>query len=208
MLSHTQIWDAIDLLAAEHGLTVSGLARLSGLDPTTFNRSKRTNRGGKARWPSTESIAKILVATDTPLDRFYAFLRDKEATPQRTYPVHRLDSIVPAVQPSDETDSPIRAAAPMISLDDPAAFAIEVTGDGLEPIYRHGTILFVSPAAPIQAGDPVYITIEGGAGHVGRLLCRDRRKIAIHPLRIGDAEKMVFGNKSVVLVARILWAAL
>ncbi len=67
MLTHASIWQAIDALAAQHGLTASGLARRAGLDPTSFNRSKRISRSGKPRWPSTESLAKILAATGASL---------------------------------------------------------------------------------------------------------------------------------------------
>ncbi|HAI29308.1 MAG TPA: DNA-binding protein, partial [Thalassospira sp.] len=60
MIRHQQIWAALDQIAEDHGLTPSGLARLAQLDPTTFNRSKRTTAQGKPRWPSTESISKVL----------------------------------------------------------------------------------------------------------------------------------------------------
>ena len=50
MLTHRAIWAAIDGLAERYGLTASGLARKAGLDPTTFNRSKRISRDGKQRW--------------------------------------------------------------------------------------------------------------------------------------------------------------
>src|SRR4051794_26620507 len=70
MLSHERIWAAIDRLAARNALTTSGLARKAGLDPTTFNRSKRIAGDGRLRWPSTESISKILDATGEPLDGF------------------------------------------------------------------------------------------------------------------------------------------
>ncbi|MCY3752801.1 MAG: helix-turn-helix transcriptional regulator, partial [Alphaproteobacteria bacterium] len=63
MLTHSEVWAAIDALADHHGLSVSGLAKRSGLDATTFNRSKRTTRGGRPRWPSTESISKAMAAT-------------------------------------------------------------------------------------------------------------------------------------------------
>lgn len=59
-MTHDDIWRAIECFANEHNLSCSGLARSSGLDPTTFNKSKRWSRDGKPRWPSTHSLAKVL----------------------------------------------------------------------------------------------------------------------------------------------------
>ena len=73
-LTHRQVWRAIDLLAEQHDLSVSGLAKAAGLDSTTFNRSKRVSPDGRDRWPSTESIAKILAATNDSIDAFLALL--------------------------------------------------------------------------------------------------------------------------------------
>jgi hypothetical protein len=39
-------------LAAVNGLSVSGMARKSGLDRMTFNRSTRAYRDNRLRWPS------------------------------------------------------------------------------------------------------------------------------------------------------------
>src|SRR4249919_2587235 len=70
MLTHAQIWTALDRLAARAGLSPSGLARRSGLDATTFNKSKRITPDGRERWPSTESLAKALGATGNSIDTF------------------------------------------------------------------------------------------------------------------------------------------
>lgn len=75
MLSHNQIWEALDRLAERHELTPSGLARRAGLDPTSFNKSKRLSADGRLRWPSTESIAKVLDATGASMEQFLAFMR-------------------------------------------------------------------------------------------------------------------------------------
>src|SRR5690606_39484661 len=87
MLSHRAIWDGIDALARRQGVSVSALARLAGLDATAFNRSKRVSRDGRDRWPSTESIAKVLEATGESFDHF---LRARGASPgpadRRTVP--------------------------------------------------------------------------------------------------------------------------
>ena len=49
MLTHGQIWTALDRLAERSGLSPSGLAKRSGLDPTTFNKSKRITPEGRER---------------------------------------------------------------------------------------------------------------------------------------------------------------
>ena len=70
MFTHTQIWEAIDRMAENTGHSTSGLAKLAGLDPTSFNKSKRQSPEGKPRWPSTESISKILAVTNLNMTDF------------------------------------------------------------------------------------------------------------------------------------------
>src|SRR5215831_20960020 len=76
MLTHAQIWAAIDRLAKRANLSASGLAKRAGLDPTTFNKSKRITRDGRTRWPSTESVAKALGATGTTIDTFVQLIEE------------------------------------------------------------------------------------------------------------------------------------
>src|SRR5260221_7485714 len=74
MLTHGQIWTALDRVAERAGLSASGLAKKAGLDPTTFNKSKRITPDGRERWPSTESLAKALAATNSSIDVFAQFI--------------------------------------------------------------------------------------------------------------------------------------
>ena len=76
-MTHDQIWSAIEKFAYEHGMSCSGLARSSGLDPTTFNRSKRWSQFGQPRWPSTSSIAKILTSTGKKITDFVKYIHDE-----------------------------------------------------------------------------------------------------------------------------------
>ena len=78
MLSHDRVWAAIDALAERHSLSVSGLARRAGLDSTAFNKSKRRSADGRPRWPSTESLAKIMAATSSSMDELFALLEGGE----------------------------------------------------------------------------------------------------------------------------------
>ena len=72
-MTHSDVWYAIDLFAKEHKMTCSGLAKYCGLDPTSFNKSKRWSKYGQPRWPSTGSIAKILNATGATLSDFIKY---------------------------------------------------------------------------------------------------------------------------------------
>ncbi len=67
MVSHSGVWLSIELFAAERGMSCSGLARNSGLDATTFNKSKRHSREGQPRWPNLGSVAKFLHAHNATL---------------------------------------------------------------------------------------------------------------------------------------------
>src|SRR4051812_8132406 len=81
-MTHDDIWRALDALAAENGLSASGLARKAGLDATAFNPSKRIGADGRARWPSTESVAKVLSATGAGFSEFAALVTGVAAMPR------------------------------------------------------------------------------------------------------------------------------
>src|SRR5207253_1137696 len=76
ILTHGQVWAALDRLAERAGMSPSGLAKRAGLDPTTFNRSKRITGDGRERWPSTESVSKALAATNASIDTFVQLIGD------------------------------------------------------------------------------------------------------------------------------------
>src|SRR5258708_19413041 len=90
MLTHGQIWAALDRLAERAGLSPSGLAKRSGLDPTTFNKSKRVTADGHERWPSTESLAKALAATNSGIETFVHLIGDA-ARPALAVPLIALE---------------------------------------------------------------------------------------------------------------------
>src|ERR1700681_2355367 len=75
-LTHDHIWTALDRLAERGGLSASGLAKRAGLDPTTFNKSKRITADGRELWPSTESVSKALAATNSSIDTFVQLIGD------------------------------------------------------------------------------------------------------------------------------------
>jgi phage repressor protein C with HTH and peptisase S24 domain len=208
MLTHEQIWMAIDRLATCAGLSPSGLARRSGLDPTTFNKSKRVTSDGRARWPSTESVAKALAATGIGLERFVQFIADSG----RTVPTVPLLGFQEAGAGDhfDDDGFPAgkgwNAVALPSAAEDEHAFALEITGDALKPAFRDGGIIIVSPAAAIRRGDRVVVKTGDGELMASVLRRRTSKAVELASLNPGLKDRTLAAG-DVVWIARIIWAS-
>ena len=206
MLTHDQIWTALDRLAQRAGLSASGLARRSGLDPTTFNKSKRITADGRARWPSTESIAKALAATNSSIDGFVQLIGDGErrlesvpllGLAQAGAGDHFDDRGFPAGRGWNEASLPAAA--------DEHAYALEITGDALKPAYRDGDVIVVSPATAIRRGDRVVLKTAGGEIMIGELKRRTAKTLELRPLQAAVPDRTLAASE-VAWIARIVWA--
>jgi phage repressor protein C with HTH and peptisase S24 domain len=209
MLTHRQIWDAIDALAAKQGLSSSGLAKLAGLDPTTFNKSKRGTANGKLRWPSTESLSKILGATGSSLDDFVTFVSHGEgARVTRHVPLIGLaqagssgffdDSGFPAGSGWEEIAFP--------DLADEHAYALEITGDSMLPVYRDGDRIVLSPSAAVRRGDRVVVKTQAGEV-MAKLLARvTAQRIELKSLNAAYEDR-AFALSDIAFIHRIIWAS-
>lgn len=205
LLSHGRIWAAIDALAARHSMTASALARAAGLDPTTFNKSKRVTAEGRPRWPNTESLSRILEATGTDPEEFLA----GEGQPR----TNRVPLIGFAQAGGggyfDDAGFPIgggweETAFPEIK--DEHAYALEVTGDSMEPFYREGDVIVVSPAAEVRRGDRVVVKTVGGEVMAKVLMRRTRERIELHSFNPAH-DPRVLKPQEILWMARIIWAS-
>jgi phage repressor protein C with HTH and peptisase S24 domain len=207
MLTHDQIWGALDRLAARAGLSPSGLAKRAGLDPTTFNKSKRVTSDGRERWPSTESIAKALAAAESSIDVF-ARLIDDDAGDGRTVPLLGFaeagsgGAFDEKGQPSGKGWSEI--ALP--SAEDNRAFALAISGDALMPAYRDGDVILVSPGAPVRKGDRVVVKTKAGEAMLATLKRRTAKVLDLVSLDTTQAERTMTAG-DVAWIARIVWAS-
>ena len=208
MLTHAQIWMAIDRLAARSRLSASGLAKRAGLDPTTFNKSKRITADGRARWPSTESIAKSLAATGATLGQFVALIADEAQPGGAAVPFISLAEAAGGGR-FDDNGFPSGEgwdAIPFPGLDDIHAYAVEITGDALEPAYRDGTHIVVSPAAPVRRGDRVVVRTRGSEVLVKELKRKTARTLELRSLVRSDDDRTLT-TEEVLWVARVVWAS-
>ena len=207
MLSHEQIWTAIDRLAERHGFSASGLARRAGLDATSFNRSKRVGPDGRKRWPSTESIAKVLTATGASLDDFLRLV-DSHQGPART--MVPLIGLTQAGSGRLFTDEGIPTGGPgweeieFPDLGGDRAFALEVQGDSMLPLYRDGDVLIVAPNASIRKGDRIVARLSNGEVLAKELRRRTARTIELASLNPDHEDRMV-PLAEVAWMARVMW---
>lgn len=207
ILTHEQVWTALDRLAERAGLSASGLAKKSGLDPTTFNKSKRITADGRERWPSTESVAKALAATGSSIDTFVALIGDTERTAQ-SVPLLGLaqassggyfdDGGFPTGKGWDEVALP--------STPDEHAYALEISGDQMKPAYRDGDVIVVSPATPIRRGDRVVVKTRAGEVMVKELKRRTAKALELQSLNPVHVDRTL-AAADVEWIARIVWAS-
>jgi phage repressor protein C with HTH and peptisase S24 domain len=207
MLTHAQIWNAIDRLAARAKLSPSGLAKRSGLDPTTFNRSKRITPDGRARWPSTESVAKALSATGTGVETFVSLIADSTGAAQAVPLIgfaeagdggYFDDGGFPVGKGWDEIAFP--------AVNDEHAYALEISGDSMQPAYRDGDVIIVSPAAPVRRGDRVVVRTKDGEVLAKELKRQTAKMIELKSLNADHGERTL-ALEDVLWVARIVWAS-
>ena len=209
MLKHADIWRAIDRLAQEHGLSASGLARQAGLDPTTFNKSKRVTREGKLRWPSTESVGKILNATGATLGEFVAYIGEEADSG-----VYRNIPLIGFAQAGsegyfDDAGFPTGGSwdgIPFPDVGDPSAYALEIAGDSMEPVYRDGDTVIVAPHATVRRGDRVIVKTHDGEVMAKQLVRRTANKVELLSLN-ADHEDRVIDAEQLDWIARIVWAS-
>lgn len=209
MMRHKDIWDAIDRLAKAHGLTASGLARRAGLDPTTFNKSKRITRDGKPRWPSTESISKILEATGAGLNEFVSYIGSGANSL-----IHHTIPVIGFAQAGtsghfDDAGYPMGAGWEEITfpdIGDPHAYALEISGESMEPVYRDGDIVIVCPQANIRRGDRVVLKTREGEVMAKVLRRQTASKYELKSLHPDHPDRWLAVD-DVDWIARITWAS-
>ena len=212
MITHGQIWAALDGLAARRGVSTSGLALLAGLDATSFNRSKRLSGDDppRPRWPSTESLAKVLEATGVSFADFAEAAQGGGGRDARRPGIPLIglaqagrdgffdDAGFPAGEGWDEVEAPGAR---------PGDYALEISGDSMSPAYRAGDRIVVRPLTdPPRRGDRVVVRTTAGeviAKEVARITARRLDLASLnpeYPLRSLD-------RREVASMARILWAS-
>jgi phage repressor protein C with HTH and peptisase S24 domain len=207
MLTHSQIWKGVDLLAARAGLSPSGLARRAGMDPTTFNVSKRQSADGtRPRWPSTESISKALAAVRVDFEDFASLAAGSAQT--RSVPLIGFAQ-AGADGFFDDAGFPVGQGwedVVFAGVEDAHAYALEISGDSMAPVYRDGDRVVVAPGDTPRKGDRVVVRTTRGevmAKEVARLTGDGIELLSLNP----DYPGRTLNSSEIAWMARIVWAS-
>lgn len=205
-MRHADIWNGLDALAARHDLTPSGLAKAAGLDATAFNKSKRQSAdGSRLRWPSTESISRVLDVVGASWEDFVALAEGRQG---------RAVQLIGLAQAGDggffdDAGFPVGAGWDEISfpgLGEDDVYALEITGDSMAPVYRAGDRIVVSPDADWRTGDRVVVKMKDGevlAKQLGRVTSNKVELISLNPAYPPREAP----RSDVSWIARIVWAS-
>ncbi|PHR91492.1 MAG: DNA-binding protein [Robiginitomaculum sp.] len=211
MLNHDDIWMALDRLALQFSMTPSSMARQAGLDPTTFNKSKRQGADGKPRWPSTESLSKVLNTLGVDFEDFATLVAKKNArrlglTLGTRVPLILLEQARDAGFfdgagfPVGEGWSDIRI--PGVRNDH--VYALQISGDTMMPVLRHGDRIVVAPNEEIQCGDRVVIKTRAGEVMAVELAEMNVERIETFSINAAPTGRTLY-LKDVQWIARIVW---
>jgi phage repressor protein C with HTH and peptisase S24 domain len=189
-------------------LTASGLARRAGLDPTTFNKSKRITAEGRARWPSTESIAKALAATGLSLQTFVELIGHDTKGAIGAVPLIGFAE-AGAAGHFDHNGFPAGGGWQEINFPtahDQRIYALKISDHSMMPAYRDGDIVIVSPSVPIRRGDRVVVRTRSGEMIAKELKRKTAKAVELKSLDGEHAERTLVMD-DVAWMARILWVS-
>lgn len=206
-LSHANLWQALDGLAQREGLTASGLARRAGLDATSFNRSKRLGPGQRPRWPSTESLTRVLEATGTSLAEFAALARDANERP----PTLPLLGLAQAGQDGffDEAGLPMGEGWDQTELPRPkdTLFSLRINGDSMVPLYREGDRVIVDrDSSEVRKGDRVVVRTTGGETLAKEVAALTAKSITLASINPAYAPRTL-ARREIAWISRIQWVS-
>ena len=207
MLSHDEIWAALDRLARKRTMSPSGLAKEAGLDATTFNKSKRFTPAGKPRWPSTESIAKVLKTVNMSFEDFAVMAAHRGAQG----PAIPVIGLAQAGDEGyfDDAGFPIGGSWEDVrvpGLQDENVYALQIAGDSMDPVLRSGDKILVAPNAECRRGDRVVVKTRAGEIMAKELRKRSATQIDLKSLN-PEYEDRILPLQDIQWMARIIWVS-
>lgn len=204
MITHDDIWRAIETIARERNMSVSALAKKAGLDPTSFNKSKRVSLSGRPRWPSTESMARVLDAAEMTLRDLadiVEFGSQRESFVE--VPVVTLEQL--GATGFDAFGFPFIGSfesEPLPNSGEAGAFIVEGGETPPSPMFSFQKLI-VSPSRSFRRGDLVLLRTSKGDVFLGRFVVK--LKTTTELKLVANDESAVIVNSDILWSGRVLW---
>ena len=206
-MKYETVWSAVDNLAESLGLTVSGLAKKSGLDSTTFNKSKRIRPDGNKRWPSLDSINKVLEYCNITFEEFYNYGNNYDGHSNvQTIPFARLSNCLISIMPDGNAPDTSQWEKMAFPIRMNGAYALEVDTTEYDPTYKKGTTILVQKNSKIRHGDRIAIFMNDGNKILAEFAFRKSQTIELHSLA-NHSDILSVKIDDIAFINRIAWAS-
>ena len=108
---------------------------------------------------------------------------------------------MPAIRPEPAGDEVL-----FPEVGDRNAYALEISGNSMEPLYRDGDRIIVSPAASIRRGDRVVIRTAGGEVMAKELARLNANRVELRSFNPEHPARSL-KRSEIDWMARIIWAS-
>jgi phage repressor protein C with HTH and peptisase S24 domain len=175
---------------------------MSGLNSTSFNPSKRLrSEDGTGRWPSTESIAKVLKAAEMTWADFIAILEQTAATPAQ--PVGKLIiALASLIYPPyrglkhfDEHGNDVHGRV---------SYIVNISNDTMSPIYRDGDMIMVSTGMEVKPNHRVLLYPKAGGVLIGKVIAKTEETINLESFQ-NSSELITIPQDEIAFIHKIDW---
>ena len=206
-MKYDTVWSAVDNLAKSLGMSPSGLAKKSGLDSTTFNRSKRKRPDGKNRWPSLDSLNKVFEFCNITFEEFYKYGETDNPTENlNTIPYIKLSGVSKREYCQDGEICTANWETICFPDGTKNLYAMEIDNTDYAPLYKFGTTLILAKHSEIRRNDRVAVFKKDGAFLLAEFIRRKPRTLELQNLNAPE-ESFSENIDDILFLSRIVWAS-
>jgi phage repressor protein C with HTH and peptisase S24 domain len=211
----------VDMLVRETGLDLTNLARRAGVSSTTLTRFHNDPRYTNSL--SARTLKKLSDVTGIPLPASLGGASGGSPS-TNSFPLSGTLNTHAVPQPGPR-DLPVVGHArggqegyffdngivesyverPWFLLGQSSAYAVYVNDGSMEPVMRHGQLVYVSPTVPPTPGDDVVVQLSDGQGLIKRLFRRTARHLVLEQYNPAKRLEIPMGQvRSAHLVVAVL----
>ena len=206
-MKYDTVWNAVDNLAKSLGMSPSGLAKKSGLDSTTFNRSKRKRPDGKNRWPSLDSLNKVFEFCNITFEEFYKYGEtDNPPENLNTIPYIKLSGVSKREYCQEGEICTTNWETICFPDGTKNLYAVEIDNTDYAPLYKFGTTLILAKHSEIRRNDRVAVFKKDGDFLLAEFIRGKPRTLELQNLNAPE-ESFSENIDDILFLSRIVWAS-